>query len=144
MILSNIQQLVIGVRNFVSQSTYSRYSYCEDNEVIFLLEKLSELNIKLDIQGAWNPTIRPGKDLFIMEQFIDKGYSEKGLKVLNNIRNFMKASVLSDINKEGGGKMARWAICSDLNKETKWIWPKRRTPIEQNNKLWRERIRGGH
>ena len=51
-ILLNTLQLVIGLKDFIFQSPYSRYPYCEANDVTFLWQKLSALQITLDIQEA--------------------------------------------------------------------------------------------
>ena len=42
-----------------------------------------------------------------MEKFTDEGYPSKTLEVLKNVRINMKVVFLSDINKNGGTKMAR-------------------------------------
>ena len=52
MIHLNQQQLVCGAKDFLFQLPYSRYSYCEENEVTFLWKELVALKIKLDIKGA--------------------------------------------------------------------------------------------
>ena len=98
-ILLNTLQLVIGSQDYIFQSVHARYPYCEANDVTFLWEKLSALNIKLDIQGAWKPSLAHDNDVFIMESFIDKGYSKAVLETLNNVRIYMKVIVLSDMSK---------------------------------------------
>ena len=61
-ILLNKQQLVSGAEDFILHTSYSRYQYCEHNEVTFLWDKLSSLGITVDIQGAWRPTKRHRQD----------------------------------------------------------------------------------
>ena len=56
-ILLNNLQLVIRSKDFLFQSPYSRYTYCEANDVTFLWKKMSALNIKLNIQGAWKQSL---------------------------------------------------------------------------------------
>ena len=73
LILLHKQQLVSGAKDFLFQVPYDRYSYCEHNEVTFLWKQLSSLNIKLDIRGAWKPTLTQPMEFFLMEAFIDKG-----------------------------------------------------------------------
>ena len=70
LILLNKQQLVSGAKDFLFQLPASRYDYCERNEIIFLWKKLSALNIKLDIKGAWKPALKDSNDCFIMEKFM--------------------------------------------------------------------------
>ena len=89
-ILLNKQQLVSGAEDFIFHTPFSRYQYCEHNEVTFLWDKLSSLGITVDIQGAWRPTKRHHQDAFIMESFIAKGYPLSTLTVLNDVRIFMK------------------------------------------------------
>ena len=67
-ILLNTQQLVSGAGDFLFQSPYTRYSYCEHNEVTFLWKELSVLQIKLDISEAWKPPLAHPMDAFIMEK----------------------------------------------------------------------------
>ena len=100
LILLNKQQLVCGANAFLFKTPYTRYSYCEDNEVTFLWKQLSALHITFDIRGAWKPTLKNSQDMFLMEAFIDKGYNSAVLAVLNDIRVYMKVVVLSDIKKE--------------------------------------------
>ena len=73
-ILLNKMQLVAGAKDFIFQSDAKRYPYCEHNEVSFLWEQLSALNITLDIQGAWKPVLCNTNNVFLMEACIDKGY----------------------------------------------------------------------
>ena len=134
-ILLNKQQLVSGAQDFILQTPFSRYQYCEHNEVTFLWDKLSSLGITVEIQGAWRPTKRHPQDAFLMESFIDKGYTLPTLVVLNNVRVYMKVLVLSDMMKQRGNKMAQWALRGDGNVRHKWMWPQRRTPTSQNLKV---------
>ena len=53
-ILLNKQQLVAGAQYYILRTPFSRYQYCENNEVTFLCDKISALNIKLDVQGYEN------------------------------------------------------------------------------------------
>ena len=141
MILLNQQQLVCGAKDFLFQLPYSRYSYCEDNEVTFLWKELAALKIKLDIKGAWKPSLAHPMDAFIMENFIDKGYNKSVLEVLNDIRVYMQVSVVSDMSKNGN-KMEKWALSAEVNPQSQWTWPPRRTPTRQNMKVWRDCLRG--
>ena len=99
LILLNKQQLVSGAKDFVFQLPYPRYSYCEKNEITFLWKQLSALNIKMDIRGAWKPILTQPQDVFIMEAFIDKGYTSSVLEVLNDIRVYMRVMALSEISQ---------------------------------------------
>ena len=98
-IILNTLQLAVGLKDFIFQSSYSRYPYCEANDVTFLWKKLSALQITLDMQGVWKPLLVNQNDVFIMEAFIDKGYPATILAVLNNVRIFMQVVVLSDRSK---------------------------------------------
>ena len=71
-------------------------------------------------------------DKFIMESFISKGYTGKILKVLNNVRIYMKVVVLSNITKDDGKPMASWTLRSEINKCYSWDRPSRRVPKFQN------------
>ena len=77
-----------------------------------------------------------------MEAFIDKGYPDKVLTVLNDIRVYMKVVLLSDMSKLCGTKIANWALRSEVNINHKWIWPPQRVPTVQNMRVWRDCIRG--
>ena len=123
------------------QADYDRYSYCKHNEVTFLWKQLSSLNIKLDIKGAWKPTLNQPMDVFLMEALIDKGYDTFGLEVLNDVRVYMQVIVLSDISKERR-HMAKWALAGQQNSRSQWSWPPRRVPTQQNLKVWRDCLRG--
>ena len=59
------------------------------------------LRIKLEIKGAWKPSLVHPKDAFIMEKFIDKGYNKSVLEILNDIRVYMKVIVVSDLSING-------------------------------------------
>ena len=141
-ILLNKQQLATGAKDYLFLLPYSRYSYSEHNEVTFLWRQLSALNIQLDIQGAWRPSIRYPQDVFIMEKFVDKGYPVDVLIVLNDVRVYMKVIVLSGITSNQGRKMAQWAMQCEVNLYHKWVWSPRRRPTSQNMKVWRDCIRG--
>ena len=99
------------------------------------------MKIKLDIRGAWKPTLINPLDVFIMEAFIDKGYPISVLKVLNDVRVYMQVMVLSDISNNGI-KMSQWAIEARKNPNSQWSWPPRRVPTSQNLKVWRDCLRG--
>ena len=53
----------------------------------------------------------------------------------------MQVSVVSDISKNGN-KMEKWALSADVNPQSQWTWPPRRTPTRQNMKVWRDCLRG--
>ena len=112
-------QLVVGAKDFLFQSDANRYPYCKHNEVSFLLQQLSSLQITLDIQGAWKPALRDLKDMFIMEAFIDKGYSSTVLTVLNDIHVYMRVLVLSDISINNGKQISNWALRSEVHSSHK-------------------------
>ena len=141
-ILLNKQQLVAGAEEYILQTSYAKYQYCEHNEVTFLWDQLSKLNIQVDVQGAWKPTKRHKNDVFIMEGFIAKGYPTPILAVLNDIRVYMKIVVLSDILTCQGRKMSQWALKGEVNRYHTWVWPPRRVPTGQNLKVWRDCLRG--
>jgi len=141
-ILLNKQQLVTGAEEYILQTPYAKYQYCEHNEVTFLWDQLSKLNIQVDVQGAWKPTKRHKNDVFIMEGFIAKGYPTPILAVLNDIRVYMKIVVLSDILTCQGRKMSQWALKGEVNRYHTWVWPPRRVPTGQNLKVWRDCLRG--
>ena len=141
LILLNKQQLVSGTKYFVFQLPYPRYSYCEKKEITFLWKQLSALNIKIDIRGAWKPILTRPQDVFLMEAFIDKGYSSSVLEVLNDIRVYMRVTALSEISR-GGTKMEKWALAAEPNRNSKWSWPPRRVSTRQNKKVWRDCICG--
>ena len=122
MILLNQQQLVCGAKDFLFQLSYSRYSYCEENEVTFLWKELAALKIKLNIKGVWKPSLAHPMDAFIMEKFIDMGYNKSVLEVLNDIRVYMQVSVVSDMSKNGN-KMEKWALSADVNPQSQWTCP---------------------
>ena len=107
----------------------------------FLWKELSELDITLDIQGAWKPSFKNPRDEFLMERFIDRRYNKAVLEVLNDIRVYMKVITLRDISK-GGQKMTKWAMSAKVNRNFQWSWPARRHPTPQNMKVWRNCLRG--
>ena len=125
-ILMNKQQVITGARGYIVMLPYIRYKYCKHNEVKFLWDQLSALNIKM---------------AYIMEEFIDKGYSSKMLEVLNSINIHMKVVVLSEISKYNYSKMAQWAIKEIPNRNSRWIYTQRWTPTPHNLKVWRDCIR---
>ena len=114
MILLHQQQLVCGAKAFLFQLPYSRYSYCEENEVTFLWRELAALKIKLDIKGAWKLSLVHPKDTSIMEEFIGKRYNKSVLEILNDIRVYMKVIVVSDLSMNGN-KMDQWALSAETN-----------------------------
>ena len=57
------------------------------------------LKIKLDIKGAWKPSLVHPMDAFIMKKFIDKGYNKSVLEILNDIRVYMQVIVVSDLRE---------------------------------------------
>ena len=128
LILLNKQQLVSGAKDFLFQLQASRYTYCEHNEIVFLWKKLSSLNIKLDIKGAWKPTLKDSNDCFLMEKFIDQGYGTHTLEILNDIRVYMRVVVLSDICTQGS-RMSKWALAAHQNICNQWQWPPREFPL---------------
>ncbi len=71
MILLHQQQLVCGAKDFLFQLPYSRYNYCEKNEVTFLWRELVALKIKLDIKRAWKPSLVPVSDIHLTLPTID-------------------------------------------------------------------------
>ena len=95
-ILLNIQKLVVGTEDFILKLDHTRYPHGEHNEVKYLWKKISALNIQLDIQGSWNPIAWTKVDTFIMEYFISKGHSGKVLKILNNMRVYMKQRMMGN------------------------------------------------
>ena len=111
----NLQQLIVGANNTIFKLNYKRYIYYEHNKITYLWNKLSALRIKLDIQGAWRPTLRTHNDHFIMEAFVNKGYTSSVLTVLNNVRVYMKVVVLNNVTIQDGTKMIPWAIYSEIN-----------------------------
>ena len=111
----NLQQLIVGANDIIFKLNYKKYIYYEHNKITYLWNKLSALHIKLDIQGAWRPTLRTHNDQFIMEAFVDKGYTRSVLTVLNNVRVYMKVVVLNNITIQDGTKMIPWAIYSEIN-----------------------------
>ena len=76
-----------------------------------------------------------------MEALIDKGYNTSVLEVLNDVRVYMKVTVLSDISQDGR-HMAKWALAGQQNRSSQWSWPPRRVPTQQNLKVWRDCLRG--
>lgn len=85
----------------------------------------------IDIRGAWRLTKRNSHDIFIMGNFIDKGYPMDVLAVLNDVRVYTKAVVLSDMITKQGTMMSKWAIMGDTNRNHKWVWSPRRLPTTQ-------------
>ena len=69
----------------------------------------------MDIQSAWIPSLVSKSDQFILKAFIEKGYPTYVLKVLNNIRVYMKVVVLSDMGKRNGTRIANWVLISEVN-----------------------------
>lgn len=106
------------------------------------MENLSRLNIKMDIQGAWKPSLANQSDVFIIEAFIDEGYPTTVLEVLNNIRVYMKVAVLSDTSKHNGIKLVNWVLRSEEIINHKWKWSPTCAPTTQNMKAWRDCLRG--
>ena len=123
----NKQLLVYGANDFLFHLPYSRYSYCEENEGTFLWKQLSVLNIKVDIRGAWKPTLAHPLDLVLMEDFIDRGYNTAVLDVLNDIRVYMRVTVQSEISNNGY-KMAKWALEAEQKRDSQWSRPPRSAP----------------
>ena len=115
-----------GAKDFLFQLPYDRYSYCEDNEVTFLWKGLAALNIKMDIKGAWKPSLTHPMDSFLMEKFVDKGCNKAVLEVLNDSRVYMKVIVLSNISKSGN-KIAKCTLVAKFNTHSQWSCPPRRT-----------------
>lgn len=99
----------------------SRYHYCKHNKVTFLWAKLSDLNIKVDIQGAWGLAKQHPHDVFIMEKIIDKGYPVDILRVFNDARVYMNVVVFSDILMDHRIKMTKWAWRGEVNCHHKWV-----------------------
>ena len=44
-ILLNKQHIITGAKYYIFQSSYLRYPYCEHNEVTFLWDRLSTINM---------------------------------------------------------------------------------------------------
>ena len=59
---------------------------------------------------------------------------------LNNVRLYLRVSRLSDIVSEDGQWIHEWALHGPPSLCT-LKWPKRRKPLEQNMRLWRDTIR---
>ena len=54
-----------------------------------------------------------------MEAFIDKGYNNAVLEVLNDIRVYMIVVVLSD-KKNSSNKMENWVLAAKQYRDSQW------------------------
>ena len=116
------------------------YSYGERSRIQFLWEQNTKYKITLKVQGAWKQCLQRENDCFLMTRICEVVRRPDLLLRINNVRLYLKVSRLSDIVQSNGQWIHDWAFVGPPSAST-LTWPKRRCPLEQNWKLWRETIR---
>ena len=133
-------QLIIGSEIHFLELSSDTYSYGERSRIQFLWEQNTKYKITIKVQGAWNQCLQRENDCFLMTRICEVVRRPDLLLRINNVRLYLKVSRLSDIVQPNGQWIHDWAFVGPP-KACTLTWPKRRCPLEQNWKLWRETIR---
>ena len=88
----------------------------------------------------WKQDIKRENDRFLMDEIIKEVKYPPVLAWINDVRLYLKISRISDMATTYGSNIHRWAVYGPPSNST-LKWPKRRTPLESNMKLWRDTIR---
>ena len=132
--IDQYQQIMGTERHFLTLDS-SYYPYEESSWI-----QNTRNGVKLMIKGAWKEKITLMHDIFIMEKICQDNRPTYILERLNDVMLFLKVLRLSDIVHPNGSDIEHWALYSPPA-DTSVIWPKRRQPLEENMKLWRDTIK---
>ena len=136
-------QIEIGSISFPFNENYSKLSTLIPSSWYTSLWKfLSKMDLNIQ---CWqrNIPLQREKDREIMMGFVEKGYSTKKLKVLNNCRKYLQVFTLSDIVPASGTQICPDAIEGLRNKyrSSPYKWKKMNRPYEQSWSIWKEALR---
>ena len=77
------------------------------------------------VQGAWNQKVARTNDVFIMNKLCETPRSVRIMERLNDVRLWLRVSILSDMVNELGDKIEDWTLYVPPMKSN-IAWPTRR------------------
>jgi hypothetical protein len=133
-------QLHIGSGSPFFSPPYPHYSRWIDKTWLAAIWKHThQVNITVEVEKHWIPTLARDNDQFIMELFQTHNFSPSQLRQLNSCRLFFQVLTLSDITAADGK-----SILSSASQGTKTLerisalhWPRQESPPESVWNLWR-------
>lgn len=138
-VMDKYQQLIGSEKHFLTLDP-SVYSYGESSFMQYLWTKSFDTGTKIILSKAWTlPPYRAG-DRYIMDEFVCKVKKSYVLQRLNDVRIYLRVTRLSDICNTEGNRLDFSILHGRRRPAYGHTWLKRRKPLEENLKKFREVI----
>ena len=133
--------LELGISAQPLQEPYKKYSFLSTHSWMKMLwEKLSMFSVRTIIADGGLDNPRDG-DRFLMQVFVDKGYSRETLLRLNRVRVYWQVLFVSDILTASGNKIDPEVLAQPEahRKRSQLRWPTEH-PTASDFQMWRDAI----
>jgi len=133
--------LELGISSQPLQESYEKYSFLSTHSWMKMLwEKLSMFGVRTVIADGLVDNPRGG-DRFLMQAFVEKGYSRDILLRLNRVRIYWQALFMSDILTASGNKIDPEVLVRPqvYRKRSHLRWPTEH-PTASDFQTWRDAI----
>ena len=82
------------------------------------------------------PSLARGSDIFLMDQFVSYGFRTEELQILNEVRMYKKAVLLSDISSADGLLLLPSAFDVEPSRSSPYTWPRCSRPSSHHITFW--------
>ena len=135
-------QLEIGIGRSIFSLNYEDYHFLLTDCWIKHLWKFTYYNdIRIRDHHSELPSLQRENNLYLMEIFVNEGYSKIKLKNINRCRQYLQVIMLSDVmNGYGDGFTTTYMCHKDDFRVSQFKWPRQPRPNTSSIKDWKSAL----
>jgi hypothetical protein len=137
-------QLAVGSITSVLQLDAVKYSaWMENTWLLSFWKFLSKINLKVQLQDQWLPSVTREHDIALMDFFITQGYKNSQLGRLNRCRIYLQVITLADITSASGSNIIPDILSGIplIDRKSHLQWPCQQRPPQGDWTLWAQALR---
>lgn len=134
----------IGIGRNLFTLDFKKYGcLCTDSTVKYIWKFAFEKGIIIEDNVTSDLQLQRENDLFLTEQFVECGFTDKERAQINICRNYLRVTTLADITKGGGDRFTNLALEGerDTQRPARYSWARQERPTNEHFRLWRSALR---
>lgn len=140
--LTSIEQYqqYIGTELPIFSQPSTNFQYGEKHIVKYIWDACTTIHLTLDIPNLHTSPPTYSNDRFIMDLFIHLNLDDYTLRILNNVRLWLRVEKMSDIFHHTTQQLHLWVSNVTRQNSTPLNWPLRRKPSPTHISIWKTNI----
>ena len=142
-VMLELSQLEVGIGRQLFSLDYSKFQcLVTDGWIKHLWQFVSDHHICLINRLIELPLPQRSGDVFLMEEFVEQGYTKSELMILNRCRIFLQVMTLADVMTGSGDSFTEHYLCiREPTPRNTYQWPRQEEPTTAMKKFWKKALR---